>query len=309
MSKKTVYFIGLLSNANSSILKVKLEHGFKIESMPDTEGFNLISILRNLPSMEVGKLLMNFACLNYSEKKIYFISNSFESDIEMNKEGLLTKFPNGLVKFDGKLVHGYLDPSIQLMRLFKEGHIFMPCRYYYIIENGIPKSFFRTETHRHISQEPYILETSEVQDLQKFMQNTKLPFNKSFLQLTFENFELSYQIHNLSLSFLALMISLETLFNPGEHELKYRISRNTAVLLGKNRNESRDIFSEIKKLYDNRSNIVHSGKSDIIEKEDVLKLRHYVREAIKEINKIDKDKDELMKLLNVYGFGEGVVPN
>ena len=45
MPKRTVYFIGLLSNANSSIFSMKFEHGFKIESLPFTEGVNLISTL------------------------------------------------------------------------------------------------------------------------------------------------------------------------------------------------------------------------------------------------------------------------
>lgn len=100
------------------------------------------------------------------------------------------------------------------------------------------------------------------------------------------------------------MISLETLFNPGRQELRYRVSRNTAVILGKEKEDSEKIFREIKKLYDKRSDIVHTGKSNTINEEDLLKLRHYVRESIKEIIKIDKNKDELLELLNSCGFGE-----
>jgi len=158
--------------------------------------------------------------------------------------------------------------------------------------------------HLHVSPGLYTLEKSEIPDLQGFIQNTKLPFKEPFLQLAFENFELSYQIHNINLSFLSLMISLEPLFNPGSQELRYRISRNTAVLLGKENEDSKMIFSEIKDLYDKRSNIVHAGKSNIINNEDLLKLRHYVRESIKEINKMCKSKSELLDLLNSCGFGD-----
>ena len=84
----------------------------------------------------------------------------------------------------------------------------------------------------------------------------------------------------------------------------YRISRNAAVLLGKDKEDSKTIFSEIKDLYDKRSKIVHTGNSNIINEEDLLKLRHYVRESIKEIIKVDKNKDELLELLNSCGFGE-----
>ena len=158
----------------------------------------------------------------------------------------------------------------------------------------------------YVSREPYHLESSELPDLQIFIQNTKLPFKQSFLQLAFENFELSYKIRNMNLSFVSLMISLETLLNPGEHELTYRISRNTAVLLGKDREESKQIFSEVKELYKKRSQIVHYGKSNIIKKGDLLKLRNYVRDSIKQIYKMGENKNEILDLLNSCGFGERV---
>ena len=101
------------------------------------------------------------------------------------------------------------------------------------------------------------------------------------------------------------MISLETLFNSGRQKLSYRISRNTAVLLGKEKEDSETIFSDIKDLYDKRSKIVHTGNSNIVDQDDLLKLRHYVRESIKEINKIDKNKDEFLKMLDSCEFGEG----
>lgn len=103
---------------------------------------------------------------------------------------------------------------------------------------------------------------------------------------------------------MSLIISLESLFNPGGQEAGYRVSRNAAVLLGKEKDEAKLIFSEIKDLYNKRSNIIHTGKSNIINKEDLLKLRYYVREAIKEIVKTGKNKNELLEILNSSGFGE-----
>ena len=123
------------------------------------------------------------------------------------------------------------------------------------------------------------------------------------MQLAFENFELSYQTQNINLSFLSLMISLETLFHPSDQgELRYRISRNTAVLLGNEKEDSETVFREIKDLYNKRSKVVHTGESNIINKDDLLKLRYYVMESIKKVNKIGKDKEELLKQLNSQGF-------
>jgi len=36
MPTKTIYFMGILSNVDSSILKVNFDHGFKVEGRPDS---------------------------------------------------------------------------------------------------------------------------------------------------------------------------------------------------------------------------------------------------------------------------------
>ena len=298
MSKRKIYFIGLLANVDSSILNVKLDYDFKISTRED---FTLFSILEGLSKRQIISKFLKFHCL--SDKRLYYVSNSFESDIEIDNDGILIYLPPEWIEFNNNCDLGYLDPVIRLMRLFKEGNICIPLKYYYFFtDNNIPKLLSRMESISNISSEAYRLEDSEIPDLQEFIQKMKLPFKESFLQLAFENFESSYQATNINLSFLSLMISLETLFNPGE-ELRYRVSRNTAVLLGKDKGDSERIFSEIKDLYDKRSKIVHTGVSNIIE-EDLLKLRYYVRESIKEINEIGKNKDELLGFLNSCGFGE-----
>jgi len=145
---------------------------------------------------------------------------------------------------------------------------------------------------------------NEIAKAQSFLANNKIPFSKPHIQLAFESFELSYETHNLGLGFLSLMISLETMLNPGDYELRYRISRNTAVLLGENRKESESIFKEIRALYDKRSKLVHTGNKNVISREDVLKLRDYVRKSIKKIQTTGSDKQNLIDALNAKGFGE-----
>lgn len=300
MPTKKTCFLGLLANTDSSILKVILGHGFEIKEMPFDEGVNLIASLEKSSDKEVYKELIKYC--HFSESKLFFSSNSFGSSTKI--DGIGASFSPEIYKFDNDEVYGYLKPTIQLMRLFREGNICMPLAYYFFMDYNIPQLVMSEGTNLYISPESYTLEDSEIPDLQKFILNTKLPFNKSFLQLAFENFELSYQTHNQNISFLSLMISLETLLSPGSSELTYRISRNAAVLLGKEKDESEVIFSDIKKLYKLRSEIVHGGKSNVIHIEDLLKLRHYIRESIKEINKVGKSKDELLDVLNSCGFGD-----
>jgi len=48
MPKKKIHFMGFLANTDSSILDVKLDHGFKIHALTDREGITLISIFESL---------------------------------------------------------------------------------------------------------------------------------------------------------------------------------------------------------------------------------------------------------------------
>jgi len=290
MSQKKIHFIGFLANIDSSILKVKLDHGFKIENMSCDEGVEFIHTLTKCDTSLIPIRLHTCVEIakDQSYDQLYFVSNSFE---------------NNIYKSHSKVI-AYLIPTIRLMRLFKEGNICIPLQYYFRIDNKTPKlSMFET-TSKYIGIGPkYTLKNLEIPNLQKFIQNTKLPFKESFLQLAFEIYELSYETHNEMLSFLSLMIGLETLFNPGGGELRYRISRNVAVFLGKEKKDSEKIQSEIKELYTKRSILVHNGEANI-KPEDLLKSRYYLRESIKEIYEIGKNKDELLDMLNSCGFGE-----
>jgi len=291
-----VQFLGLIANTDSSILKLNLDHGLKIESLEEAEGMSLIANLEGVDSFEATKKLSgNYSCLNSTERKIFFVSNSFDCDTE-------TKYRE-VSDFDNRILNDYLLNAFRLIRLFKEGNVCIPYHYYFHQDETTAKSFMHGGTTLRVPKEPFSLKDSEISYLQDFLRNTKLPFKEPYLQLAFANFELSYQILHPNLSFLALMISLEVLFNPSDAEIRNRIARNASVLLGKDVNESESIFTEIKKLYDKRSVLVHTGKSDITQN-DVSILRRYIRESIKQINGLGKDKNSLLKTLNTLGFGQ-----
>lgn len=182
----------------------------------------------------------------------------------------------------------------------------MPLTYYYFFDNGVPKLIMRWSSPPPISRELYTVGDLEIPELLRFVQETELPFSEPFLELAFESFNLSYETNNINLAFLSLMIGLDTLFSRGEQELRHSTSRNAAVLLGENAEDSKGIFREVRDLYDKRSKIVHTGKSRIIDNEDLSKLRYYIRESIKEIHRMGMNKDELTDLLNSCGFGKRV---
>jgi len=125
---------------------------------------------------------------------------------------------------------------------------------------------------------PFTLTPKEVPEAQRFIEKYSLPLKEPSMQLAFESFDLSYEIHDAGLAFLSLMIAMEILLHPGNRdELKYRICRNAGVLLGQNLGRGEAVFEEMKSLYDKRSALVHSGDRSSVTRRDVLKLRQYVR--------------------------------
>ena len=73
MSKKKIHFMGLLTNTDSSILNVKLDHGFEMRTISEREGVKLISILESSLRTEIyKKLFMEFHCLS-KDKSLYYL--------------------------------------------------------------------------------------------------------------------------------------------------------------------------------------------------------------------------------------------
>lgn len=266
---------------------------------------------------------------------IYCVKNTFKGkeQTEFEKIMFFTKYkipevifnPSNYVNNLNKtnLVYDYLYPLIKKLRLFKEGNICMPFNYCYALHNKFPKLISGIEYGSYVVPDPYTLNESEVNEFKSDIQDIKLPFTQKFLQLAFENFELSYEIQNKNMQFLTLMNALEILLKPSsaKTELIYRLSRNGAVLLGKNKEDSEIIYKELKCLYAIRSSIVHTGEIKNCKKingtrdlnhdemlEKIRILRHYVRESLKEMKKAmelsGKDKNDVLKEFNLLGFGE-----
>ena len=187
----------------------------------------------------------------------------------------------------------YIDPVLRIMRLFDEGNIKMPS---YIESRNDVASCHRGRYH-FIHDEVYRLDSSKRNELQIFIHKVNLPLKRSYLQLSFENYEHSYEVHNRMLSFILLMISMEVIFNPGHSRVKENISRNAAALLGKDTIHSKKIYKRIRNYYKMRSELIHLGKSDEITNEDVLNLRNYVRVSLRKALVLDKEKGLFLKLL------------
>ena len=61
---------------------------------------------------------------------------------------------------------------------------------------------------------------------------------------------------------------------------------------------------KMKKLYGLRSKIVHGRLLSIDSRNELSNVREYLSKSIKKISEINQTKDDLLFMLNLYGYGE-----
>lgn len=304
MEKKDIHFVGFLANVDDSILKLDLGQPFTIEKKSQDE---VITFQRHICShwgtsaelqiLEAEEHGNNFV-RNQSFHFYCVTARNIESFNSTSQGGVVIR-PDALSRF----LYPLRD-KVRLLRLFKEGNILMRFSLFYHLEGSEPKIIWSVLEGPLFDRTLFKLENDEVDQAQDFLKKVKIPFDDKSLQLAFDSFELSYETHSAALNFLSLMVAMEVMFNRGKDELRYTISRNAAVLLGKDKDDSERIFKEVRGLYDKRSKLVHEGSANEISSRDVLVLSHYVREAIKEMQSIGKGPDEIRDILNTCGFGQ-----
>lgn len=317
-----IEFIGIVQNADFSLCNVKLTHDFRFDRMQDNDFINGIILELDPPGNRQHVSDITTLC-NHKENMFYFVRNTFEADINpssishyLNARetlGICTAQYSSSTwggKFGGKIDLSYLCKVFRLMSLFKEGNISMPLSYYYTNDGCRFVLFERGGFFPSLFQYPqntiYSLSDSEQDELQRFLkQDNSDLFSDKVVKLAFDHFEFSYQTENLGQSFLSLMICIEMIYSPdGRNELKNRVSRGVAILVGNSPEEAIEIFKNMKDLYDKRSKLVHTGIT--VEECDLLLLRYYARETLKRVvsQGIGRDLNHFRRELENHGLGE-----
>lgn len=294
-------YLGILTNVDSSIMLLNLNEDFKIKKEKISDVIKTIYKSDNINEMQYMELLDRNYVKPDDEGNVFTIHNSY-----LTSEDIITDYN----RFNDKLI--YLNNLFKKLKLFKEGNICYPPLFYVFPDNNCKNQSLgfdmKRNTNKYIASEIFHLERSEIPKLNSFIKSIEIPFKANFLEFAFKNFELSFDIHDKNLRFLTLMNGIEALFNPSGAEIRFRISRSLATLLGKSKGDALKIEEVIKKMYDKRSNIVHSGNADIKE-EEILTLRAYLRESIIGFHILNQNKDDILKSLNSSGFGDSPLKN
>ncbi|QIL88336.1 hypothetical protein GNX18_00025 [Microbulbifer sp. SH-1] len=302
-------FLGLLGNVDHSILEVDFGRGFIVEAMNMSEFAHICEEDFGIADVWI-KLDYDWGCCSQDAFKrpehVYLIRKTLHDYPEYSGESDDAK--SRVVYWDlehayqNKIIE-YLQDKIRKLRLLKEGSIRLSIEIFFRIEDDIWEMDSSRESTLACENRLFHLTKSELREANDYLSDGLIDSKHKYLQFAVENFELSYSISQYQLEFLSLMISLEALLNDANSELRFRVSRGCAVLLGKTKSESNAVLKIVKDLYDKRSVLVHTGNQNKITKADVLQLKDIVRRALRASLALNLPKAELSTLLMEKGFG------
>lgn len=123
-------------------------------------------------------------------------------------------------------------------------------------------------TEKEFTEEKVLITKDDCERIEKWYRRLAI-VNENFdlknpWVYAYNEFIISIDSISVELSYLHLASVLETLLLDGNSELSYRLSLNTAMLVGKDFDERKEIFSVVKQAYDIRSKTTHGDVSALI---------------------------------------------
>lgn len=284
-----------LTNTRGHFRSVDLGDPFKVERWPRLKLERLWRKLSGLPSFEIAVQAESQFVASRENKTCHVIVGTVDTpgeDLEIDSYRHLDE------------LNQRLRDRLTLTSLFLSAHIEPAVIFWHASINNRPTLFSGESVMHSISDAPGILGLDEANRLNAFLQRTKLPLRRDYIQLALDNWEESLRAISKKAELLSLVTAIEALFNVGHNDIKYRVCRSIAVLLGDTAEDSDSVYQLVREAYDVRSQLVHTGKSKGLDKIWCWMLRRYVRDAIVRHLEIDQKKEALAEQFTRLGFGQ-----
>ena len=297
-----------------------------MEYIPTTSGERVrLDVLANADKSMVGLQIGNCKIISMQYADFWTLVVSVLGEREINN------FEATLFKYHVTPVHkknGEYDDSIIVMetvgdclptetiltmlKLYKSMDVFSCYQFSYRMVDGKPHrgGMGKVWVREHAINWPfksYKMTSEERDEFYKWFESHRgmctVDQNEKFKKMKRLYLD-SYLIDNADLSFAMLSVVLEMMVN-STYEMTYRISRSVGLFLSSNKNEMRDIFKCVKRLYGIRSKYVHEGKS--VSWDDLFELREIIRKILvlmyeKEMHKIGFDFKTFSDELTYEGY-------
>ncbi|HJV21832.1 MAG TPA: hypothetical protein VJ570_03995 [Holophagaceae bacterium] len=306
-----MHFLAVLGNVNKSILKVDLGDGFQIEEWPRSKFVSFFELMHGSAEHDIQFKIDEDWGYSHgrktSPKSVFVVTKNAADYPEQNLPPLT---PSWHKQFDKRFEYerryfDLLDDKISKLRLSAPGSIKICVQIFYLEEGSSFELHSSREEGLHCQNRTFKIRMSNLQTIQRLLARPPLYATQKYIRFALDNYNQAYRVAQEHLEFISLMLALEAIFNDGKQELRNKVSRGCAVLLGKSREESRQIFKAIKDLYDKRSVLVHTGDFSKIHETDIDHLHEYVRRSLARAVDLNLSKEIFSSLLLETGFGLG----
>lgn len=287
-------FFAPIANAGGHFRTIELPSPFRIERWTYRQVEELFHALEGpgegIPDFRIYDLL----CIPEGGKVGHLVTGEVDipGDFEVEHHQVMDRL-------SAKLTNRF-----RIIRLLVAANVTLSASYWY--EEGPDNPISMVSA---VGPLPYLDSDSEVIShkhalrINKFVDTYGWPPSKKYVELALDYWDESFRVPAPHLQLVSLITCLEILFNTGTTELRQRVSRSAAVLLGHSLESSERAYRAIKIAYDVRSKIVHTGNTRDLRKINFWFLRHMVADAIRRCWKLDIEKADFGEVLNKLGFG------
>jgi hypothetical protein len=294
VTEKEYKFFAPIANAGGHFRSLRVPAPFRIERWKKAKILTLWRKIEHLPKWEIEWRIDRNFVVAQSGSTGHLLTGSVLAPAETSFE-----------------VHAkYLEPAmrplehwIRCVRLITGGHVEFAALYWYQEVEKQADMIYAQHSEMPVKDKPGTVNPYAVAKDNELLQLLLSPMKHEYIELAWDHWDESFKAHHSHIEFLQLMMALEALFNVGQHDIRYRISRSAAVLLGEDRENAEFYYDTVREAYDGRSQLVHTGKSKALDNINIWFLRFVVRCAIIELIRLDMPKDQVAAELTKLGFG------
>ena len=295
MSEGEYKFFAPISNAGGHFRSLKIPSPFRIERWNEDKILSLWRRIEGLPKWEISFRLHRSNIISPGGKTGHVITGCVPGEREFNYE----HHESVLRPTEAPLEHW-----IRCVRLVTNGHVEMAAAFWYQEYGRKYEMLSAVTSDLPIKEKHGTVNASSVAKDNALLARLALPLKHEYIKLAWDHWDESFRTHQENLEFLQLMMALEVLFNVGQHDIRYRIARSAAVLLGEDREHSEFCYDSIREAYDFRSQLVHTGKTKGLNRINIWYIRSLVQRAILDLLLLDMSKDQAAQALTKLGFGD-----
>jgi hypothetical protein len=307
-----IQYLALLGNVDRSILHVSLGDGFVLAAWPTDRFVSFYEKMHGSAEHDIlFKVEEEWGCSGgrkYRPKSVYVVEKNLPNfPIEMVSS---QPQPERMSELFRRMAYEkeqseLLADKVRKLRLCAPGAIKVCVEFFYSVEAEELEMQASTEESLHCTNRLFKIRKADLPKIQELMEQPPLSYAQKYIAFALDNYNQSYRVAQTHLEFLTLMLALEAIFNDGKQELRNKVSRGCAVLIGRNKDESRRVFKGVRDLYDKRSVLVHTGDTSKVRECDVEELHAFVRQGLVRALALDLPKDKFTAILQEAGFGQG----